>query len=323
MKTKKLCGLALASLLVLSGCSSASKQVGGKDVLASIDGTNVLADDIYKKLTSSSTSGNTLFDYVLEQLVKEKFPVTDDMKENASKIRENIETNYKNEYGDDADDYLQSQLASSGFKDMDAYEQSLIDSLQYSEFIKKYVKDNFDKVFEDYYKQESPRLLSIVKVSMTNVESPTDEEKENLKEVKNLLKTDKSFAAIASSYSDDDSKSAKGDIGVVDSTSGLANKYGDNIETKALSLKPGEVSGAIKGTNGYYFLYCRSTDKEKIKEELKTVDIDSPLLVYDQYMTYYAFQSYDLKYNDKDVEKKIKAAIKEALASREDERGED
>ena len=87
-----------------------------------------------------------------------------------------------------------------------------------------------------------------------------------------------------------------------------------------MSLKAGQVSEAIKGNDGYYFLYCTSTDKATIKEELKSVDIDSPLLVYDDYMMYLAFNSYELKYNDENIEKQIKEVIDDALKSREEER---
>lgn len=319
MKGKKLCGFALASLLVLSGCSSSVKE-NGKDVIASIDGKTILADDVYESLSSSGSGKSILFDFVLERLVKENFPVTDDMKQNASDIVENIEANYNSQYGDEAEEQLESALASGGYESMDAYKDSLIESLQYSEFLKQYVKDHYDEVFEDYYKVESPRIISLIKVSMSDVENPTTEESENLEEIKKLLKTDKSFADIASSYSDDDSKSAKGNIGVVDSTKGLADNYGDDVEAKALSLKAGQVSESIKGNDGYYFLYCTSTDKAKIKEELKSIDIDSPLLVYDDYMMYLAFNSYELKYNDENIEKQIKDIIDDALKSREEER---
>lgn len=147
--------------------------------------------------------------------------------------------------------------------------------------------------------------MSLIKISMTDPDSPTDDEKEKLEEVKSLLKTNKSFADIASEYSDDDSKSAKGNIGVIDSTSGLKNLYGSDVEKTALSLSQGKVSEAIKGSDGYYFLYCTSTDKEKVKSELKTVDVDSPLLVYDDYMVYLAFKTYELKYSDEEIQNTI------------------
>ena len=149
---------------------------------------------------------------------------------------------------------------------------------------------------------------------------PTETETEKLNEVKSLLKTDKGFAEIASSYSDDDSKSAKGNLGIIDSTSGLKDSYGEDVEKAALSLEKGKVSDAIKGTNGYYFLYCTSTDKDTIKKDLETIDIDSPLLVYDSYIVYLAFNTYELKYSDEKIEKNVKEIVDEALKARSEER---
>lgn len=320
MKQKKLMGLALTSLLILSGCSSTVKD-DGKDVIASIDGKNVLANDVYDSLAESTAGENALFSYVLDQLVTAHFPVTSDMKDNASDIIKNIKANYSSQYGDNADAQLESALSSSGYETIDDYEDSLVYSLQYSEFIKKYVKENYDKVFEDYYTTESPRYLSLIKVSMSDVDAPTEDEQAKLNEVKSLLKTDKSFADIASEYSDDSTNSAKGNLGIIDSTSALSDSYGSDVEKAALALEEGKTSDAIKGEDGYYFLYCSSTSKDAIKKELESVDIDSPLLVYDSYIVYLAFNTYDIKYGNDDIKEKIETIVKEALKTRDEQRG--
>lgn len=320
MKQKKLMGLALASLLILSGCSATVKD-DGKDVIASIDGKNILANDVYESLAKSTAGENALFSYVLDQLVTAHFPVTSDMKDNASDIIKNIKANYSSQYGDNADTQLESALSSSGYKTIDDYEDSLVYSLQYSEFIKKYVKENYDEVFEDYFTTESPRYISLIKVSMSDVDSPTEDEQAKLDEVKSLLKTDKSFADIASEYSDDSTSSAKGNLGIVDSTSALSDTYGSDVEKAALALEEGKTSDAIKGEDGYYFLYCSSASKDTIKKELKSVDVDSPLLVYDSYMVYFVFNTYDIKYGNDDIKKKIETIVTEALKARDEQRG--
>lgn len=320
MKRKQLLGFAVAGLLVLSGCQS-KVQDDGKDVIASIQGKNITADDVYKNLSTVAGSQGASFTFVLDQLVNEKFPVTSDMKENTNEMIENIETTYDNQYGDEADTQLESALASAGYKNMDDYKQDIIYSLQRAEFLKKYVKDNFDEVFDDYYQYASPRYMSLIKVSMSDVENPTDQEQEKLDEVKSLLKTDKSFEDIASDYSDDDSASAKGNIGIVDTSSALATTYGSDVLDKALALKTNEISEPIKGTDGYYILKCTGNDKETIKNELKNVDIDSPLLAYDQYMSYLAFQTYEFSYDDETFEKQINKIIDDALKARDEARG--
>lgn len=320
MKLKKLMGLALASLLILSGCSS-TVQEDGKDVMASIDGKNILADDVYESLADGTAGENALFSYMLDQLIIAHFPVNSDMKANASDIVSNIKTNYANQYGENAETELEKALASTGYNNIDEYEDSLVYSLQQAEFRKKYVKDHYDEVFEDYYKQESPRYISLIKVAMNDVENPTDEEKAKLDEVKNLLKTDKSFADIALEYSDDSSSSAKGNLGIVDSTLKLSDTYGEEVEKVALSLEEGKVSDSIKGEDGFYFLYCSSVSKDEMKKELKNIDVDSPLLVYDDYLVYLAFKTYDIQYGNDDIKKIIETIIEDSLKARNEQRG--
>lgn len=320
MKGKQINGLILASLLVLSGCNTTVKE-NGKDIIASIDGIKISADDVYDIFSSKYVGQVSMFNYILKQLINENFPINDAMKKEAQDTIDTIVTNYKNQYGDDYESYLEKDLGSVGqYQNIDEYKQSLIDNLQYAEFKKKYVKENFDTVFEDYYKVEKPRMMSIIKIAVEDMENPTDEEKEKLKEVKELLKTDKSFEDIAKGYSDDVSRSANGYIGIVDSTLGLYNTYGDDVEKKAFSLKEGEISNEIKGNDGYYFLYCTSQNKETIKEELKSVDLTSPLLIYDDYIIYLAFNTYEIQYANDDIKKQIKEVVDDALKVRTEER---
>jgi len=186
--------------------------------------------------------------------------------------------------------------------------------------MKNYVNNHFNAVFDDYYKMATPRYISIIKVSMASVDAPTNTESDKLQEVKDLLKSGKNFGDIAKSYSDDnDTKNAKGSLGIVDTTSSLSDTYGSDVASTALTLTAGQTSEAIKGTNGYYFLYCSSTDKEKIKKELKNVDANSPLITYDNYMIYEAFKTYKITYQDKATKEAIKKVIDENLKNRAEE----
>lgn len=323
MKQKKLISLALASILLLSGCSSKTVQKDGKDVVASIDDVSLLADDLYQDLASSTQGKQALFSYVLDQLIRNNFPANDDMEENADEIVKNIETNYQNQYGDSAEEELQSALEASGVEDLDEYRDSLIQSLQYAEFLKDYINDHFDEVFEDYYQQASPRMVHIIKVSMSDPENPTNEENDKLKEVQSLLKTNKSFEDIAYDYSDDENtKSAKGSLGIIDANTDLSSTYGEKVQTAARTLKEGEVSEAIQGSDGVYFVKCTNTDQESIKKELKTVDVDSPLLTYDDYMVYLAFNTYEINYHDDTIKQTIQDIVDENLDIRNDLRKE-
>ena len=62
--------------------------------------------------------------------------------------------------------------------------------------------------------------------------------------------------------------------------------------------------------------------KNLIKKEIKKdLSIDTPLIAYDKYMSYIVYQSYNVKYDDKNTEKIINNVIDEALKERETSRG--
>lgn len=320
MKLKTVAAAIIAGGLVFSGCSG-TVQENGKDVVASITDKNILADDIYASLLDTPTGEDALFNYALQQIIDAYFPIDNDMEEYADDAIENIQASYESNYGDDAESHLESALASSGFENLDDYREYLVQSLQYSAMVKDYVKNNFEEVFEDYYTTASPRKISLIKVAVDDMDNPTTEETEHLNEVKALLKTDKSFEEIAADYSDDNSASSHGNLGIVDSESELYSTYGDAVKEKALALKQGEISDIIKGDDGYYFLKCTCTDKETLKEELKTIDLESPLLAYDSYMIYLAFNTYELTYGDDEIKEMIENYVNDALETREESRG--
>lgn len=329
MKLGKCAAALVVTSFLLTGCQTNSKTVkeDGKYVVASLNNgkkdKNIFADDIFNDIIATASGKSSYFDAVLQQLMDQKFPIDDDMKTDADETVDQIKSYYENQFGDNAETQLQSALNSSGFNSLDEYRENMVRIYQRCNFLLAYVEKNFDAVFDDYYVQASPRKASIIKVSMVDVENPTADETAKLNEVTALLNSSKSFADIAKDYSDDtNTNKNKGQLGIIDTTSGLSQTFGSEIETKALALTSGETSGALKGNDGYYFIQVTSTDKESIKKEIKKdLSIDTPLIAYDNYMSYIVYQSYKVKYDDKDTEKMINAVIDEALKERETSRG--
>lgn len=315
MNVKKLVGSALVGVLLLTGCGG--KTVDGKSVVASTSQGNVFADDLYTELLDSSSGKNSLFSYVLDELIDKKYPVTSDMKENADSMIKQIKASYQSNYGNSYEKQLESDLQSSGYGSLDDYYEKFLYSLQYAELMKDYVKNNFDTVYDDYYKVEQPKKVSIITIACENISKPTKDEKAKLDEVLKLLKEGKKFGDVAKDYSSDTATaSAKGDLGIIDSTSSIGDTYGSDVLTAARALKKGETSKTIKGTSAYCILYCTETSKAEIKKELKTVDINSPLLTYDNYMVYLAFKTYKINYGDDDIKKKLEDFISDQLKER-------
>lgn len=329
MKLGKCAVAFVVTSFLLTGCQNNSKTVtdDGKDVIASLEKgdktKNILADDVFNDIISTASGKNTYFDAVLQQLIDQKFPVDDDMETDADETISQVKNYYESNYGEDYEEYLNQALTSSGFESMDQYREYMIQAYQRSNFLLDYVEKNFDEVYDDYYNQATPREASIIKISMSDVENPTEEESAKLAEIQALLATSKSFNDIASEYSDDDNTNKNdGKLGIVDTTSYLSSTYGEAVESEVFALAQDQVSSAIKGTDGYYFIKVTNSDKDSIKKKIKKdLSIDTPLIAYDNYMYYLAYQSYNLKYDDKEVEKLVNQIVTEALEERETSRG--
>lgn len=328
MKLGKCAAALVVTSFLLTGCgNSKTVKEDGKYVVASLSkgkkDKNIFADDIFKDITNTNSGKSAYFETVLQQLMDDKFPVDNDMKIDAKRTVDQIQAYYEQQYGDSAEEQLNTILSSSGYSSLDAYREAMIKAYQKSNFLLDYVENNFDEIFDDYYTQASPREASIIKVAMTDVENPTEAESTKLNEVSTLLSSSKTFGDIAKDYSDDTATNMnKGSLGVVDSTTGISSTYGNDVQTKILALNLGETSEAIKGSDGYYFVTVTNTDKKTIKKSLKKdLSIDSPLISYDMYLPYIAYQSYDVKYSDKDVKKLINSIIEDALKERETNRG--
>lgn len=327
MKLRKCAAILVVSSFLLAGCSNTSTvKKDGKDVVASLskdkNEKNIFADDIFEDIISTTRGKSSYFQVVLQQLLDSKFPIDEAMEKDAQQQVDSIKAYYKNQYGENADAQLQAILASSGFETFDDYRDAIVENYQKFNFLLDYVEKNFDKVYDDYYTHATPRQASIIKIAVADVENPTEQENAKVSEIKQLLSTDKAFGDIAKEYSDDTySKQNGGQLGVVDTASGIKNAYGADVETKLLALNPGEVSDAIKGNGGYYFVTVTSTDKKAIKQALKKdLTIDSPLIAYDSYLPYIAYQSHDVKYEDKQVKKLIDGIISDAMKERETSR---
>lgn len=325
----KNCAVALlVGSVLLTGCSSnsSSKTVkeDGKYVIASLTDKKILADDVFSNVLETANGKNAYFEAVLQKLMDKKCPVDDAMKTDVKQTISNIEQYYKSQYTDNADAQLEYALSQQGYSSLDEYSELLTRQLQISKFLELYIKDNYDTVFEDYYTQATPRTMSIVYVSVADIENPTDVEKAKLEEVTKLVNSSKDFGEIATDYSDDEtSKANNGKVGVVDTSSGMASEFGKDVETKALALQEGEITTeAIKGETGYYFLKCISTNKDTIKKAIKDLGIDSPLIAYDQYLIYLAYNSYELNYSDDEIKEIVTGVVNDSLTKRTEARSE-
>ena len=121
------------------------------------------------------------------------------METDAKRTVDQIQAYYESQYGDSAEEQLNTILSSSGYASLDAYREAMVKAYQKSNFLLDYVENNFDEVFDDYYTQSSPREASIIKVAMTDVDNPTEAESTKLNEVAALISSSKSFTILLNS----------------------------------------------------------------------------------------------------------------------------
>lgn len=324
MNFKKITLPFLVSGLILTGCQSSDSipKVDNQDVVASLTDYNILADDIFNAIKDTTNGRNAYYAVVIESIVAKYFPITEDMKNDAKITRESIETSYETNYGDLAEDYLNQALAYYGYDSIEDYEESLISQYQYIAFLQKYIDNNFDEVLTDYINVANPRLASVISVTVENADSLTDDEKATINAIDEKLAAGEDFASVAAEYSSDSTASASGAFGIIDSNSDLDSTYGDGATDEVVALNPGETSGWIPNSTIVSIFKCDSTKSETLKSEIEDLGIDSPLLTYDSYMEYLAFNTYEINYKDESAKTIIQKMITDALETRAQERGD-
>lgn len=330
MNFKKLSVTALVCFL-MTGCSSTSGATesvevyeDGEYVVSSLTDKNFTALELYETMISSTAGENAVFEAVMQQIMDSKTPVSEEMELDAQLLGEQIETSYQSYYGEEWESQLVYALVSSGYNSVEEYCESIVLSLQYSEFLNTYVEANFDAVLDDYVDYLAPRFLSTIFVAVADMESITDEEQATLDEVTALVNSSKEFSETATEYSTDTSASNAGSLGLIAKNTDLATTYGEDFETAALALSTGEYTEEpIEGESGYYFIKCDSFDKEDIREYVKDLGVDSPLISYDSYMLYEVYNTYEVSYDDSEVQAIVEKVVETQLAAKAELRGEE
>ncbi len=305
MKLRKMV-LGVTALAILTGCGAKTKVVGGNYVVASVGEKDILADHIYNKMLSSASGDYLLFQYVEEQIINVYFPKTDTMIEAAKLERETIESQYQNYYGTSWKTQLDYALYQNGFNDMDEYEQRYVYILQYNEYISKYIDENFDAVFDDYYDYANPRLVSHILVKIADLDNPTEEETAKLNTVKQKLAaatTMEEWAAIAKEYSDDTGSAINGgNLGLSDDNT----EYVEEFLKVSTTIKQGVLSDPVKvdasNYKGYHFIWVTEDKKEVLKADMSIREtLMETLKTYDDYISLMVYQDYDIVINDENL----------------------
>ena len=323
---KTLLTLSICALVfTLVGCGQNPQLKDGKEVVASVKGKKITAEDLYEKLKAQGGEA-ILVNLIDEYIVNKEIPEDEDAETYAEAQIESYKTQYKN-YGQEWEDALKQ----AGYKDEDALKKALMVEKKKEIVTENYVKEQItDSEIEKYYETdvygdiEAKHILISPNVSddASDEEKTEAENKAKTKAEKLIKKLDKgaNFEELAKENSDDKGTASKGGKltvtygDVVDEFWEATNKLKDKSYTKE----------PVKTEYGYHIIY-RESSKEKPK--LKTVrdDIIDKLvdkkIEEDKTLSDKAMielrKKYNMKIADSNIKDQYNKSVKEAEAEKE------
>ncbi|MBQ9730695.1 MAG: peptidylprolyl isomerase [Bacilli bacterium] len=258
-KTLSLSLMVLLGATCLSSCADIkTKKEDGKDVLFSVGGANVYAEDIlgFDETTSVYTFLKTdagkkaVYNAVEKAVVQANYPVTDDIIQSVEssemadwdeKVKEYVES-----YGVTARKAEQTLLEEAGFETKDELYDSYVLARQKEKLWEEFedevtqplvTSEANDSLLEEYVSNTAPMIVKhiLVKTSDSNVRTKstiTEEQADKLGTVLNRLKVSNSdttgrnsFVNIASEDSDDSSSKNGGNLGIMDTYTSFVSEF--------------------------------------------------------------------------------------------------
>ena len=290
---------AAMALLMLTGCTS--------DKVATAGSVTMTGNELYKKLDTPENE----YKFLVEKLYEKKFPTTDEMNRQADERVAATKKQFKTSYGKAWEKTLKTYLTQAGFASMDEYRSQYITYLKRQKFVQQYVRKNYDKVFDEYSKNGKPREAYMLTVAVKDTSKPTAKEKKTLSEISAYV-SKKGFTKAAEKYGTAMYENKKGYMGVIDKiTATYLDSYASGLTKATFALKEGSHTKFMKG-NGYYVMtYAAKTDEKKIKSQMKSVPITSPLLSYKTTLEAEAFKASGIAYkkNAKKMKKYVDTLI--------------
>ncbi len=320
MKKKKLLiGLISLGVLATTGCGKIPKLENGEEVVASLDGKNFTANDLYnelKKQGGSSVLVNMIDTFITNQEITD----SKEAEEYAASLIKQYKLSYKQNGAD-----FEAALISNGYANEDEFKKVIATDYKKSEIAKKYIKaDISDDELKDYYDNHISDELSVkhILIAPEVSDNATDEEKTNaenaaLEKAKNLieqLNNGADFDTLAKENSSDDATKDNG--GVINNV--VKEGYVTEFWNAAYALENGKyTTEPVKTQYGYHIIYKVSHTEKKSLDEMKDtlynkivsekISNDSSL---EQKTWVKIREKYNLAINDSTIDSTYKSSIK-------------
>ena len=320
MKKKKLLiGLISLGVLATTGCGKVPKLENGEEIIASLDGKNFTANDLYNELKNQGGS-SVLFNMIDTFITSQEIT---DSKE-AEKYATSLIKQYKLSYEKNGADF-NAALISNGYANEEEFKNVIAIDYKKSEIAKKYIKEAItEDELKDYYDNHISDELSVkhILIAPEVSDGATDEEKTNaenaaLEKAKNLieqLNNGADFEKLAKENSDDDATKDNG--GVINNV--VKEGYVTEFWNAAYALENGKYTNEpVKTQYGYHIIYKVSHTPKKSLDEMKEtlynkivsakISADSNL---EQKTWVKIREKYNLSINDSTIDSTYKSSIK-------------
>lgn len=269
-----------ACLLVLTGCGKHdTKLQDGKEVVASIDGFSVTAEEVYAEL-KDQYGVSVVVNKIDEAITNKEITDEKEAKEYAESQLKAIKAQYE-QYGMD----FKEALVNAGYADEGVLTKAIITDYKKNLVLTNYLKDKLtDDEINKYYDNEIYGEMTVKHILIKPVvtDSMSDEEKktaenEALEKAKKIIKEldeGADFEKLAKENSDDAGTASQGGLFANFTKQGVVEEFFN----ASLELKNGEYTKEpVKTTYGYHII-LKVSENEKPKLDDVIDDIKDTLV---------------------------------------------
>ena len=273
--------IVLIAVIIFMACyKRVPKTSDGKEVLATVKGKKITADDLYEKLKEEN--GNEMLLSIIDDYIAEKeVTVTDDDKKYVDEVVDYYKE-YAEYYGVDLATFLANYVGLPGVATEEDFYNYVLNDYKKTLAIMKFVGDNADeKDLKEYYKDNYSDKLTVKHILIEVDQDAEDQDAADadaLKKAKKLIKKldeteekklDSKFNELALDNSDDTATYSNGGLMENFSKNDVVSEFWEASN----GLKDGEYTKEpVKTEYGYHvILRVSSTPAEKYEDIIDDV----------------------------------------------------
>lgn len=272
---KKLSMLFCLAIVLCAGCGQKTeiKLKDGKEVIASVKGYDLTAEDLFTEMKKNN-GANTVLTLIDKFIIDKEVKTTDEIKKEAQSSIDNIK-NYYEQAGSNWEEIL----TQAGYKNEAALLDEYMLSIKQQKAAEKFIRKNVtDEEINEYYDKEiygefTVRHILIIpenKSDMTEEEVTAAKEKalSKAKKVIEKLNNGSKWEDLVKKYSDDEaSVSSNGEIKFTKGE--VVNEFFE----ASLALEDGKYTlEPVESTYGYHIIYRVSVgEKPSLKDSKNTI----------------------------------------------------